>query len=203
MKEEPLYPCITTMASENVSTLSDEALVKLVQENDQELYTEIVQRYELKLMRYAVSLVRDNTKAQDIVQNAFIKAFVNLRSFNQKLKFSSWIYRITHNEAINEIKKYRREVSLDDLPELENIPSNDASAEEVFDANRMKEMLSESLEQLPALYREPLVLLFFEERSYQEISDILRLPMGTVGTRINRGKTLLRKIHSKLHDKTI
>lgn len=183
--------------------MSDEALAKLVQEKDQELYTEIVKRYEKKLMRYALSLVRDDSKAQDIVQNAFIKAFVNLRSFNQKLKFSSWIYRITHNEAINEIKKYRREISFDDVPEIEYIPSGDQPAEAVFDTNQMKEMLSESLAQLPALYREPLVLLFFEERSYQEISDILRLPIGTVGTRINRGKAILKTIHTKLHGNNI
>lgn len=191
------------MAPETSATLTDEELVKLVQEKDQELYTEIVKRYEKKLMRYAMSLIRDDSKAQDIVQNAFIKAFINLRSFNQKLKFSSWIYRITHNEAINEIKKYRREISFDDVPEIEYIPSNDQPAEDIVDANQIKTLLTESLAKLSALYREPLVLLFFEERSYQEISDILRLPIGTVGTRINRGKTILKSIHVKLHGKKI
>jgi len=182
---------------EDMEKLNDEALVRLVCDKDQELFTEIVRRYESRLLRYAMSIVKDNTKSQDVVQNAFIKAFTNLRGFNQKLKFSSWIYRITHNEAINEIKKYHKEMSLEDMPEMEMIRSSEKGADEQFDADQERETVKKFLDALPMQYREPLYLYHIEERSYKEISDILRIPMGTVATRINRGKNMLKEKLSK------
>jgi RNA polymerase sigma-70 factor (ECF subfamily) len=194
----PLYDK-KVLPMESLEHVNDERMVTLVREKDQELYAEIVRRYEAKLLRYAMSIIKDEHRSQDIVQNAFIKAFINLQSFNVKMKFSSWIYRITHNEAINEIKKYRKEVRLDDIPEIENIPSDETKADELFDSNLIRDMLKSSLDSLPMSYREPLYLYYFEERSYQEISDILRMPMGTVATRINRGKSLLKKNYKQLH----
>ena len=94
--------------------LSDEKLAELVCNQDQELYRTLVKRYQEKLLRYANYFVRDEDKAADIVQSAFIKAFINLKGFNVKKKFSSWLYRIVHNEAINFIKKYKKEISLED-----------------------------------------------------------------------------------------
>lgn len=83
----------------------DEDIVSFICSKDQEDYSFIVERYESKLFRYVYSIIRDNDKALDIVQDTFIKAFINLKSFNTKKSFSSWIYRIAHNEAINYIRK--------------------------------------------------------------------------------------------------
>ena len=91
---------------QDISRLKDQEIVDLIRTKDKELYSELVKRYEDKLMRYALSIVGNEQKAADVVQQSFIKAYVNLQSFNLKKKFSSWIYRIVHNEAINEIKKY-------------------------------------------------------------------------------------------------
>ena len=88
----------------SVSALSDEALVEQVYQ-DQELFGEVVKRYQQKLERYILRLGASREQAQDVVQDTLIKSFKNLHSFNTKLKFSSWIYRIAHNEAINLFKK--------------------------------------------------------------------------------------------------
>lgn len=92
--------------------LPDEIIVEQVRSIDQERYVLLVERYQHKLIRYAESLLHDEHRATDVVQESFIKAFINLQGFDTQKKFSSWIYRIVHNEAMNSIKKYQKEVSL-------------------------------------------------------------------------------------------
>ena len=179
------------------SNLSDEALVKVIRLGDQEQYGQIVKRYEDKLWRYVATILADESMVADCVQETFIKAYVNLQGFDTKRKFSSWIYRIAHNQAINAIKKQRRLVSGDEV--VEKSIHDNSSLEEAMDKQEVKLAMEQSVNQLPIKYREPLVLLFAEEKSYEEISDILRLPMGTVATRINRGKKLLRALYEKRH----
>jgi RNA polymerase sigma-70 factor, ECF subfamily len=94
---------------QNFKDFSDEQLVEEVRSKDQELYSHIVDRYQAKLMRYIKYLIFDEYKAADVVQETFIKAFINLNGFDTRKKFSSWIYRIAHNEAMNSVKKYHRE----------------------------------------------------------------------------------------------
>lgn len=181
----------------DVKSLGDEALAELVRSQDQELYREIMIRYQDKLMRYASYLVQDENQAADVVQEAFIKAFVNLHGFQTKKKFSSWIYRIVHNEAINYLKKHRREISLENNQWLEQKIKSDDNIEEDFSNGETREMLNQCLKKLPVKYREPLVLFYLENNSYEEISDVLQLPLGTVGTRISRGKKMMRVIYEK------
>ena len=141
-------------------------------------------------MSYANYLLNDNEKAADVVQESFIKAYVNLNSFNSKKKFSSWIYRIVHNQAINLIDKRKREIPL-----LDNIDFDSGiNIEEEYKKKEIAKIVKECLNRMPVLYKEPLSLYFLEDKSYNEISDILRIPIGTVGTRINRAKVLMKKI---------
>lgn len=181
----------------NPKNLSDEALIELVRTKNQELYREVVKRYQDKLMRYAVGLIQDKAKAADVVQESFIKAFINLKGFNTKKKFSSWIYRIVHNQAINYLNKYKKEISFENNQWLEQTLKSSDNVEEEFDRKEAKEMLYLSLKELPMKYLSALILFYLAEKSYEEISDVLRMPIGTVGTRINRGKKLMRAIYQK------
>lgn len=181
----------------DIKNLSDEELVDLVRNKDQELYREVVRRYQDKLMRYATGLIQDEGKAADVVQEAFIKAFINLRGFNAQKKFSSWIYRIVHNESVNYIKKHKKEISLENNKWIEQAVRSDENIEEDFSRKEAKMILYQSLKELPLKYRSPLILYYLEEKTYEEISDVLRIPIGTVGTRINRGKKLMRVIYKK------
>lgn len=177
----------------SINNLSDEELVKIIRNKNKELYAEIVGRYQDKLMRYVTYLIKDENKAADIVQEGFIKAYINLNGFNTKKKFSSWIYRITHNETLNFIKKYHRETSIDEVMDF----SSKTNLEEEFSKKEIIEMTHKCLGDIPAKYSEPLILYYLEDRSYEEISDILRMPMGTVAIRINRAKAQMRKICQK------
>jgi len=170
--------------------LKDEQIVEIVRTSDKELYREIITRYQDKLLRYALYLIRDKEKAADAVQESFIKAFINLNAFNLKMKFSSWIYRIVHNQAINIINKNKKE-----LPLLDNVDFDSGKNTE-FDLSKkeIKERVDKCINQIPMMYSEPLSLYYLEEKSYEEISDILRLPVSTVGTRINRAKSIMKKI---------
>lgn len=173
--------------------MTDEELVKIIRTKDQELYSEIVKKYQDKLFRYVFNIVYDDARATDIVQQTFIKAFINLNGFDIKKSFSSWIYRIAHNEAMNLIKKYKREVSL--LPEFDLPDTNDIE-EDYFKKETVVEV-KKCLKDVPILYSEPLSLYYLEDKSYEEISDILRLPTSTVGTRISRAKLLMKEICKK------
>lgn len=179
---------------QDLKKLTDEEIVKLVILKDKNLYSELVNRYENKLLRYVKYITNNNHKTEDIVQETFIKAFVNLKGFNKKLRFSSWIYRITHNQAINALEKHKKEVKIDEnfiIDEKENL-------ELELDKKIISEKIKKCLNRIPLMYREPVSLFFLEEKSYEEISDILRIPMGTVGTRISRAKLLMKNICKKI-----
>jgi len=174
----------------NWSKLSDEEVIEITRTKDKEAYAEVINRYQGKLMRYAGYLMRDDAAAADVVQEAFVKAYINLNGFDAKRSFSSWIYRIVHNEAINSINKHKRE-----KPFLEKTDFDSGiDIEKSYLKNEDIAMVKTCLEKLSLRYREPLSLSFLEEKSYKEISDILRIPIGTVGTRINRAKLIMRQI---------
>lgn len=170
--------------------LSDEKIVELVREKDKELFVHIIKRYQDKLMRYANYLLGDEHAAADVVQESFIKTYINLNGFDTKKKFGSYIYRVVHNEAINLIHKWKKEVSLYDDYDFES----GIDIEDEFVKKELKDRTHDCLGKMPVIYREALSLYFLEEKSYEEISDILRIPVGTVGTRINRAKILMKKI---------
>jgi len=175
-----------------IEKISDENLVVLVCTKNQELYEEIVKRYQNKLLRYVRYLIKDQHKAEDVVQETFIKAFINLKGFNVKKKFSSWIYRIAHNEAINNIKKYRKEIFLSTESWSKNFFISKESPYKKISDKETKKHLKDCLNGLPLKYRESITLFYLEEKSYKEISDILRLSIGGVGARINRAKKMLK-----------
>jgi RNA polymerase sigma-70 factor, ECF subfamily len=177
----------------DVKNISDEELVIKIRKENKELYSEIVNRYEDKLMRYANYLIYNQEKAADAVQDSFMKAYINLNGFNTKKKFSSWIYRIVHNEAMNAVKKYHKESSIKKGMDW----SSDINLEDEFDKKKIQEMAQKCLKEIPIKYSEPLELFFIEGYSYEDISDILRLPMGTVATRISRAKALMKNICQK------
>ncbi len=180
--------------------LSDEELVEKIRSEDNELYAEIVRRYQQKLYHYLRYLTNRPSEAEDLLQNVFIKAYRNLFGFDTKKKFSSWIYRIAHNEGINFLKKTARkkQISLESLENIGFSPKSKAdSVEDVFIKKEIRERVKQCLDELEARYREPLVLYYFEDKSYREISDILRVPTKTVGTFIFRGKRILKAICEK------
>lgn len=173
-------------------SISDEAIVVQVLGGNIDMYEELMVRYEAKLQRYVTYLIHDPTAALDVVQETFIKAFQNLRNYNPDYKFSSWIYRIAHNEAMNSLKKnrYLAEADIELLPDQ----SYDSNTADLFDQKILGQTVRDCLGELEPKYREIIQLIYFEHMKYNEVSDILRIPTSTVGVWLSRAKAHLKRI---------
>lgn len=176
--------------------LSDIEIVNLLKE-DIDMYGVLIERYEKQLMVYVRRILFVSVEdAEDILQEIFIKVYRNINSYDPKYKFSSWIYRIAHNEAISYLRsKKRKQISKnisggeDDI--FEKIPSDIDIEGEYLKKDSLK-VITKGLKKLDSKYREVLILRFFEEKEYNEISEILHIPSGTVASLINRGKEKLK-----------
>lgn len=177
---------------------TDEEIARRVQAGDLEAFGVLVERYEEKLTRYGRKFLANAEDVKDMVQEIFLKAYTNIRSFDASRTFSPWIYRISHNEFVSALKKKSRlPLSLFDFDTLFPHPFAPETADDEVLRRETREMLDQYLDALDPRYREPLVLYYFEELGYQEIADVMRIPISTVGVRISRGKTLLQKIIDK------
>jgi len=180
---------------------TDEELVALTLES-QENFAYLVERYREKLLRYIRRISAVYLEgAEDILQEIFIKAYTNLRGFDAKLKFSSWIYRIAHNTVISHYRKVKarpQSVSLEDANELalERLTA-EINIEKDVDTKILREQIEIAFGHIDVKYKEVLYLRFFEEKSYEEISDILKKPKGTVATLLNRAKKKCRVAFEK------
>ena len=177
----------------------DEAIAARVTGGDSDAYAELMARYEPKLHRYATYLIHHPAAAHDVMQETFIKAYQHLQSYKPTYKFSSWLYRIAHNEAMNAVKK-RGSTAAEDietLPELGYEPHLD----EQLDAEMTKVQVHRCLAKLEPKYREVVQLTYFEHMQYDEVSDVLRVPTSTVGVWLMRAKKQLRAICERAQQK--
>lgn len=179
---------------------TDEQLVELALA-DQQYFGYLIERYQDKLTRY-IKRITDVSKEEieDILQDVFIKIYENLNSFDNSFKFSSWIYQITHNEVINRFRKRQarpKKISLDcDLDFFENLASETDIVQELNLEEKAK-AVSAALNKLDIRDKEILVLKYFENKSYTEISDILKKPVNTVGTLLHRARKRFKTIIDK------
>lgn len=174
--------------------MTDEELVIKIRKGDGALFDELVKRYEQKLLRYVNYLTGGKDIANDVVQDTFIKVYINLNSFKTDLKFSSWIYRITHNETMNRLRKYNFKMFQMDIDFVDRFVQAPENVETQLEREETSKNVTGALDSLPLKYKVPLVLYYMEDKSYDEIGDILRVSTGTVGTLINRGKKRLKDV---------
>lgn len=182
-----------------VSGKKDEEIAHLVQNDNIELFGVLIERYEVKIKRYARKFLSDKEDINDVVQEIFIKVYKNIESFDIKRKFSSWLYRIAHNELINALKKKKRKtLPLLNLDVFLPYYYKNEDIDEKIDKKRMQGIIDKCLDDLDFKYQEPIVLHYFEELSYKEISDVMEIPVSTVGIRIKRAKEKIKLICKKL-----
>jgi RNA polymerase sigma-70 factor (ECF subfamily) len=178
---------------------TDEEIARIVQSGENNSFGILIKRYEDKMLRYAKRFLFNHDDAEDLIQEVFLKAYNNIQSFNTSKKFSPWLYRIAHNEFINEIKRKGKEplsffnpdVFLPHTISKEN-PENEIHKKEFH------HIVNKYLYKLEPKYREPLVLYYFEDLSYKEIADILYIPSSTVGVRIKRARDIMKKMIKKI-----
>jgi RNA polymerase sigma-70 factor (ECF subfamily) len=188
------------MIDRNCQNLEDKELVALSLQDSQYFYC-LMKRYEDKLTNYVrrFTYLSDDDIA-DIVQDSFINTYQHLNDCDCNLKFSSWLYRIVHNQAINFIKKNKQSLKIemvDNDDEFVDWLVADTNIEKETITKHFNEYITTILEKLKPDYKEVLILKFFEDKDYQEISDILQKPMGTVATLLSRAKIQFKEVYEK------
>ena len=177
---------------------TDEEIAKQVQRGQVEPFELLVKRYQEKLTRYGRKFLSNNQDIEEIIQEVFIKSYVNIKSFDLSRKFSSWIYRIAHNEFVNALRKRKRSpLYFFDLDVFLPHFVSKETPEKDIEKKEAKELINRFLKKIDSKYREVLVLYYFEDLSYKEISDILHIPISTVGVRIKRAKNIMKSYCEK------
>ncbi|MCK2020701.1 RNA polymerase sigma factor SigW [Peribacillus frigoritolerans] len=174
--------------------------INQVLKGDHNAFGEIVEIYKDKVFQICFRMLGNRQEAEDLAQEAFVRAYVNIRSFNITMKFSTWLYRIATNLCIDRLRKKKPDCYLDaevagteGLNMYSQIASDMAKPEEEVESLELQETIQVEIMKLPEKYRSVIVLKYIEELSLKEISEILDLPVGTVKTRIHRGREALRK----------
>ncbi|MGG0790585.1 MULTISPECIES: RNA polymerase sigma factor SigW [Bacillaceae] len=174
--------------------------INQVLKGDHNAFGEIVEIYKDKVFQICFRMLGNRQEAEDLAQEAFVRAYVNIRSFNIQMKFSTWLYRIATNLCIDRLRKKKPDYYLDaevagteGLNMYSQIASDMAKPEEEVESLELQETIQVEIMKLPEKYRSVIVLKYIEELSLKEISEILDLPVGTVKTRIHRGREALRK----------
>jgi RNA polymerase sigma-70 factor, ECF subfamily len=184
---------------EPASLLKDEEIVQLIQSGKVGLFGILINRYESKIGRYARKFIFDKEDISDVLQDIFIKTYTNIQSFDTKRKFSSWLYRIAHNELVNAIKKRKKQTlpffDLDTFFPYDFFDRDNVNQR--IDNQETEKAINQCLGKLEPKYREPIVLYYLEELTYEEIADIMQIPTSTVGVRIKRAKKIMKSFFKK------
>ncbi|MEH7114611.1 RNA polymerase sigma factor SigW [Neobacillus niacini] len=174
--------------------------IKQVIKGDQDAFADIVEIYSNSIYQLGYRMLGNRHEAEDIAQEAFIRAYVNIKSFNQDLKFSTWLFRIATNLCIDRIRKKKPDYYLDaevsgtdGLTMYSQLSSDSPLPENELESLELQEIVQKEILKLPEKYRSVIVLKYIEELSLNEISEILDMPLGTVKTRIHRGREALRQ----------
>ena len=166
----------------------DKALVERVLAGDTKAFEPLIDRYQTPLFNAALRLLRDEDDARDVVQTAFVKAYQKLDTFDPQYRFFSWIYRITHNEALNLIKKNRRTESLE-----REYESEDRTPLETAAVTEMSDQIESAMRVLTFDYRCVLILRHFLGFSHREMSEALEVPEKTVKSRLHTARRRLQE----------
>ena len=189
-------------AAECSVDLEDLRLVELLREGVDTAYEELLNRFQQQVYTLALRLLNDPSEASDVVQEVFLKVFRNISSFRGQSTLKTWIYRITINEAHNARRWFfrhrRREVELDNEPEesrnwKEIIPDRSRSPYDMALEGEQHSMIEAALDRINPIFREAVVLRDITDLSYEEIAEILGVSLGTVKSRILRGREALRE----------
>ena len=176
---------------------TDEQLIALFQKGDEKAYVELVNRYRDRLMNFVFQYLGDMELAEDIVQDTMLKLYQKKHYYKQIAKFSTWIYTIAKNLAYTELrrKKIRKTTVLSQMNSDERdyeLPSNQPETGQEIQSEFALKLIQAAIQGLPDRFKTIIILRDIEELSYEEISSILDVPLGTVKSRINRARLQLQ-----------
>lgn len=182
------------------SSREDDVLVKRAMGGDEQAYTELVEKYQRALYFHILKMIKDKEQVNDLVQEAFVKAFDNLNTYSTNYAFSTWLYRIATNHTIDYLRKKKlKTLSIDEPMKTKDgemqmqLEDESAGTDRNIIRKQRQNIVQNAIEDLPSKYRKVIEMRHMEEKSYQEIADVLDLPLGTVKAHIFRARELLYK----------
>jgi len=178
----------------------DSKLIRLALKGDQSSFARLRQKYHDAIYNLIYRMIREKDEVEDLTQEAFIKAFASLASFNDEYAFSTWLYKIATNNCIDYIRRKKLHTFSIDKP-IESkesdfsfeLPDSSNEPDQEMIATQKRKLLEDAINSLPPKYRQVIVMRHQEELEYQEIAQILKLPLGTVKAHIFRAREMLYK----------
>ncbi len=188
----------------DLSRLEDAQLAAMAAEGRQSAFRELLVRYEKPVFSLVLRMVRDRTLAEDVAQEAFIKAFHAIRTYNPSYKFSSWLFKIANNLSIDHLRKRKLDtVSIDGSPHARSgeeqersrlsLASSDESPEAYVENRELGNQIETAIAELRPEYRTAILLRHVEGHTYEEIAEVMEVPLGTVKTYIHRARAELKE----------
>jgi RNA polymerase sigma-70 factor, ECF subfamily len=189
-----------------LNQMCDEDLMEHFQQGTLEAFDILVGRYREPLTHYVFRFVGDQRECEDLLQETFLRVYRNRHSYRRIARFSTWLYTIAGNLARSEYRKRKRRrvyslqgVNRDDEEYEIEIPDNDHAPDQAAEGTVQSRLIQEALKQIPEDIREVVVLRDVQNLAYEEIAEITGLPMGTVKSRINRGRTKLQQLLGEIY----
>ncbi|MEO7021496.1 MAG: sigma-70 family RNA polymerase sigma factor [Ktedonobacteraceae bacterium] len=173
----------------------DVQLVTASKNGDQDAFSLLVQHYQRRVFNLVLRMLQDYEEASEITQEAFLAAWQGLPSFRGEARFSTWLYRIAYNCALKQLDLRKRERSLQQALQAEHMLASTGDEQKTahLEALDSQELVQEHLSQLPAKYRIVLVLRHLQDMTYEEMAEVLTMPIGTIKTHLFRARNLLKE----------
>ncbi len=197
-------PSSISMSISNVPSaeaeLDDTALVAASKIGDQDAFAVLVQRHQRRVFNLVFRLLQNYEEANEVTQDAFFSAWQGLPSFRGDARFSTWLYRIAYNCALKQLEQRKRDNALQAAIQAEPL-DNDDQIDAQLDAHDRQAIVREHLLTLPTKYRAVLILRHLQEMTYEEMAEILTMPIGTIKTHLFRARNLLKqRLEALEHD---
>lgn len=183
--------------------MKDEELVKRVKSGDIEAFEKIISTYQSKVFSIISHMIRNANEIEDIAQEVFIKIYKNINKFQGNSSLYTWIYKITVNLCLDIIRKKKEVIYLDEKIKLNDgevelqLPSDEKNQEEIYEEKELKEKLRKCIDKLPDKQKVMIILRDIKGMSYEEISEITNIKLGTVKSQINRARLKLKSLLEK------
>lgn len=175
--------------------LDDAELVERCIRGEGPAFAEIVRRYQKQVYSLAYRLTNNHEDASDLSQEAFLKLFQVLEKYDSRRPFFPWMYKVVSNVFYSLLRKKPDEhIPLDNVIDFTPlVPNKETQPEDHYELKEIRELVRKAVSELPVKYRLPLVLRYLDDLTYQQIADVMEVPLTTVETRLHRGKSLLQK----------
>ena len=174
----------------------DTQLVKASQQGDQDAFALLVQKHQRRVFNMSLRMLQDYEEASEITQEAFLAAWRGLSSFRGEACFATWLYRIAYNCSLRQLEQHKRERALQAAIQEEKIleeVNKERQVEDILELRGRQTLVREQMENLPARYRMVLILRHLQDMTYEEMAEVLTMPIGTIKTHLFRARHLLKE----------